>query len=145
VYIKKGDIVVVTSGKDKGKKGKILRSLPDQNKVVLEGINKAKKHQKPSRAIPQGGILQIEAPISASNVMYVCKKCNKPTRLGKKILDNQQKVQNIISRTTKIKIVIQKLVECSGLAHPGSYSSWKHHQRHSEDDGNNTGSVHFQG
>ncbi|MGI6421550.1 MAG: 50S ribosomal protein L24 [Syntrophomonadaceae bacterium] len=93
MYIKKGDIVVVTSGKDKGKKGKILRSLPDQNKVVLEGINKAKKHQKPSRAIPQGGILQIEAPISASNVMYVCKKCNKPTRLGKKILDNKEKVR----------------------------------------------------
>jgi large subunit ribosomal protein L24 len=93
VYIKKGDIVVVTSGKDKGKKGKILRSLPDQNKVVLEGINKAKKHQKPSRAIPQGGILQIEAPISASNVMYVCKKCNKPTRLGKQILDNNEKVR----------------------------------------------------
>jgi len=93
VHVKKGDIVVVTSGKDKGKKGKILRSLPDQNKVVIEGINKMKKHQKPSRAIPQGGILQIEAPISTTNVMYLCKKCNKPTRLGMKVLENKEKVR----------------------------------------------------
>ncbi len=93
MHVKKGDIVVVTSGKDKGKKGKVLRSLPDQNKVVLEGINKMKKHQKPSRAIPQGGILQIEAPINVSNVMYLCKKCNKPTRLGTKVLDNNEKVR----------------------------------------------------
>ncbi len=52
-----------------------------------------KKHQKPSRAIPQGGILQIEAPISIANVMYLCKKCNKPTRLGSKVLDNNEKVR----------------------------------------------------
>ncbi len=93
MHVKKGDIVIVTSGKDKGKKGKILSSLPDSNKVVVEGINKVKKHQKPSRAIPQGGILQIEAAINTSNVMYLCKKCNKPSRLGSKVLDNNERVR----------------------------------------------------
>lgn len=93
MHIKKDDIVLVTSGRDKGKKGKVLRAIPAQNKVVLEGINKVKRHQKPSRAIPQGGILQIEAPINASNVMFVCKKCNTPTRLGSKVLDNSKRVR----------------------------------------------------
>lgn len=93
MHIKKDDIVLVISGKDKGKKGKVLRAIPKENKVVLEGINKAKKHQKPSRAIPQGGILQIETPIQASNVMYLCKKCNTPTRVGSKVLEDSKKVR----------------------------------------------------
>jgi len=91
--IKKGDIVLVTTGKDAGKKGKILKVLPEQNKVVVEGINRVKKHQKPNRAIPQGGILKIETPMSASNVMLLCNKCDKPTRIGSKILDNNEKVR----------------------------------------------------
>lgn len=91
--IKKGDIVLVTTGKDAGKKGKILRVLPAANKVVVEGINRVKKHQKPNRAIPQGGILRIETPMNASNVMLLCNKCDKPTRIGSKILDNQEKVR----------------------------------------------------
>jgi len=91
--IKKGDIVLVTTGKDAGKKGKVLRVLPAANKVVVEGINRVKKHQKPNRAIPQGGILRIETPMHASNVMLLCNKCDKPTRIGSKILDNQEKVR----------------------------------------------------
>jgi large subunit ribosomal protein L24 len=91
--IKKGDIVLVTTGKDAGKKGKVLRVLPGQNKVVVEGINRVKKHQKPSRAIPQGGILRIETPMNASNVMLLCNKCDKPTRIGSKVLDNNEKVR----------------------------------------------------
>ncbi|NLX02772.1 MAG: 50S ribosomal protein L24 [Syntrophomonadaceae bacterium] len=91
--IKKGDIVLVTTGKDAGKKGKVLRVLPAANKVVVEGINRVKKHQKPNRAIPQGGILRIETPMNASNVMLLCNKCDKPTRIGSKILDNQEKVR----------------------------------------------------
>lgn len=93
MQIKKGDIVLVTTGKDAGKKGKVLRVLPGANKVVVEGINRVKKHQKPNRAIPQGGILRIETPMHASNVMLLCDKCNKPTRIGSKILDNQEKVR----------------------------------------------------
>jgi len=91
--IKKGDIVLVTTGKDAGKKGKVLRVLPAANKVVVEGINRVKKHQKPNRAIPQGGILRMETPMHASNVMLLCNKCDKPTRIGSKILDNQEKVR----------------------------------------------------
>jgi len=91
--IKKGDIVLVTTGKDAGKKGKVLRVLPGANKIVVEGINRVKKHQKPNRAIPQGGILRIETPMHASNVMLLCNKCDKPTRVGSRILDNQEKVR----------------------------------------------------
>jgi large subunit ribosomal protein L24 len=91
--IKKGDIVLVTTGKDAGKKGKVLKVMPGQNKVVVEGVNRVKKHQRPNRAIPQGGILKIESPMNASNVMLLCNKCDKPTRIGSKILDNNEKVR----------------------------------------------------
>lgn len=91
--IKKGDIVQVISGKDTGKKGKVLRVIPGKNKVIVEGINRVKRHQKPSRAIPQGGILNIESPMNLSNVMLLCNKCNKPSRVGKKVLDNDEKVR----------------------------------------------------
>jgi large subunit ribosomal protein L24 len=91
--IKKGDVVRVIAGKDLGKKGKVLKAIPKENRVVVEGVNRAKKHQRPTRAIPQGGILQVESPLDVSNVMILCTKCNRPTRVGKKILDNQEKVR----------------------------------------------------
>ncbi|MGR6837439.1 50S ribosomal protein L24 [Syntrophomonas erecta] len=93
MHIKKGDIVLVTTGKDAGKKGKVLRVVPKDKRVVVEGVNRVKRHQKPSRAIPQGGILKMEAPLNASNVMVVCGKCNKPTRVGHKLLNNDEKVR----------------------------------------------------
>ena len=91
--IKKGDTVTVIAGKDAGKRGKVLKVVPADSRVVVEGINKAKKHQRPSRSLPQGGILQIESPLHVSNVMLLCNKCNKPTRGAKKVLDNAQKVR----------------------------------------------------
>ncbi|ABI69613.1 50S ribosomal protein L24 [Syntrophomonas wolfei] len=91
--IKKGDSVLVTTGKDAGKKGKVLRVIPDKNRVVIEGVNRVKKHQKPSRSLPQGGILKIETPLNASNVMLVCSRCNKPTRIAHKIMENGEKVR----------------------------------------------------
>jgi large subunit ribosomal protein L24 len=91
--IKKGDTVTVIAGKDSGKKGKVLKVIPANNRVVVEGVNKAKKHQRPSRSLPQGGILQIESPLDASNVMLLCNKCKKPTRGAKKVLDNGQKAR----------------------------------------------------
>ncbi|MGE5421869.1 MAG: 50S ribosomal protein L24 [Ignavibacteriales bacterium] len=91
--IKKGDTVMVVTGKDKGKKGKILKVMPETGRVVIEGVNKVKKHQKPTRAMPQGGILRIEASINASNVMYMCGKCSRPTRVGHKILSSGEKVR----------------------------------------------------
>ncbi|MDD2509603.1 MAG: 50S ribosomal protein L24 [Syntrophomonas sp.] len=91
--IKKGDTVLVTTGKDAGKKGKVLRVIPDKNRVVIEGVNRVKKHQKPSRAIPQGGILKIESPLNATNVMLVCSRCNKPTRIAHKLMENGEKAR----------------------------------------------------
>lgn len=91
--IKKGDTVQIMTGKDAGKKGKVIRAIPDNNKIVIEGANRAKRHSRPTRALPQGGILQIEQPLDVSNVMLVCSKCKKPARVGKKILDNDQKVR----------------------------------------------------
>lgn len=93
MQIKKGDLVLIMAGKDAGKKGKVLRVIPDAHRVVVEGVNKVSKHQRPNRSFPQGGILKIENPLNASNVMLLCGKCNKPTRVGKKILDNQEKVR----------------------------------------------------
>ncbi|MDD2585978.1 MAG: 50S ribosomal protein L24 [Syntrophomonadaceae bacterium] len=93
MHIKKGDLVLIMAGKDAGKKGKVLRVIPDAHRVVVEGVNKVSKHQRPNRSFPQGGILKIENPLNASNVMLLCGKCNKPTRVGKKILDNQEKVR----------------------------------------------------
>lgn len=91
--IKKGDTVMVITGKDTGRKGKVLKVEPEQNRVVVEGINRVKKHQKPNRSLPQGGILKVESPLNASNVMLLCNKCNKPTRVGQSILDNGSKVR----------------------------------------------------
>ncbi|MDO4539900.1 MAG: 50S ribosomal protein L24 [Syntrophomonadaceae bacterium] len=91
--IKKGDTVQIMTGKDAGKKGKVIRAIPADKKIVIEGANRAKRHSRPTRALPQGGILQIEQPLDVSNVMLVCSKCKKPTRTGKKILDNDQKVR----------------------------------------------------
>lgn len=91
--IKKGDTVQVTTGKDTGKKGKVLRVIPKENRVVVEGVNRVKKHQKPTRALPQGGINRIEAPFNLSNVILLCGKCHKPTRVGVKILQNNEKVR----------------------------------------------------
>ncbi len=93
MHIKKGDIVLVLAGKDAGKKGKVLKVFPEKNRVAVEGINRVKKHQRPNRAIPQGGILRIESPMHASNVMLLCGKCNKPTRVGHRTLENGDKVR----------------------------------------------------
>ncbi|MDO5329410.1 MAG: 50S ribosomal protein L24 [Coriobacteriia bacterium] len=80
--IRKDDTVVVMSGKNKGSEGKILRAYPNENKVIVENVNKVKKHMRPTQDNPNGGINEKEAPISASSVMLVCPNCNEPTRVG---------------------------------------------------------------
>ncbi|WLD95304.1 50S ribosomal protein L24 [Alkalihalobacillus sp. AL-G] len=92
MHVKKGDKVQVISGKDKGKQGVILQALPKQNRVIVEGVNVVKKHAKPSQDNPQGGILNIEAPIHASNVMAIDPKSGEPTRVGYKE-ENGKKVR----------------------------------------------------
>lgn len=93
MHVKKGDTVVVISGKDKGKKGKILAAMPKKNRVIVEGVNMLTKHQKPSQQLQQGGIIHQEGPIHVSNVMLYCNKDKAGVRVGYKILDNGEKVR----------------------------------------------------
>ena len=90
--IKKGDVVVVLSGKDKGKQGKVLAAMPADRKVIVEGINVVSRHTKPRKQGEQGGILKKEAPMYACKVQKVCPKCNKPTRPAHKMLADGKKV-----------------------------------------------------
>lgn len=82
LHVRKDDTVIVISGKDKGKKGKVLTALPKENKVIVEGVNMATKHKKPRSQTQPGGIIHQEGAIHASNVMLVCPKCGKPARVG---------------------------------------------------------------
>ena len=85
--IRKDDKVVVISGKDKGKEGKVLIANPKAGKVIVEGVNVATKHQKPRKQGEEGGIIKVETPIYACKVMVVCPKCGKPTRVAHKLVD----------------------------------------------------------
>ena len=82
--LRKGDKVIVIAGRDKGKSGIIQKVIPEQNRVVVEGVNVRKKHQKPTQANPEGSIVEVYAPIDASNVMLEDPKTKKPTRIGHK-------------------------------------------------------------
>lgn len=84
--LKKGDNIIVITGKDKGKKGKIVRVLTQENKVIIEGINMMKKHQRPKTSNEKGSMKNIEMPINASNVMILDPKTGAQTRLGKKMV-----------------------------------------------------------
>jgi large subunit ribosomal protein L24 len=91
--IHKGDEVLVLTGKDKGKKAEVVRAFPVAGKVIVEGVNVAKRHAKPTRATQQGGVIDKFMPIAVSNVALVCKSCNKPTRIGMKFKDDGTKVR----------------------------------------------------
>ena len=85
MHVRSKDQVVVISGKDKGKKGKITAAYPKTGKVVVEGVNMVTKHEKARNAMQPGGIIHKEAPIDASNVMLVCPKCGKAARVSHKV------------------------------------------------------------
>lgn len=91
--VKKGDRVKVLSGKDKGKEGVILRSLPQKERVVVEKVNMIKKAMRPTQQNPQGGISTMEAPIHVSNVMLVCPHCNQATRVNRKRNEEGKKIR----------------------------------------------------
>ena len=99
IKLKKGDTVIVRTGKDKGKTGKVLTTHPTENKVTVEGVNIIKKHVKPNRAHPQGGIIDITKPIWTSKVSIVDPDTRKPSRIGYK-LDQDTKVR-VYKRTGK--------------------------------------------
>jgi large subunit ribosomal protein L24 len=91
--IKKNDTVLVITGKDRGKKGKVRQALPKTNRVIVDGINMMKRHSRTRGQARQAGIIDIEMPFSVSNVMLICNKCDKPTRVGYRVLDDGKKAR----------------------------------------------------
>ena len=92
--IRKNDNVLVTTGKDRGKKGRVIRLVPEKNRLIVEGVNLIKRHTRPNPAKNiKGGVVQREAALHASNVQLVCPECGAHTRVGHKVLDDGRKVR----------------------------------------------------
>lgn len=91
--IRKNDTVLVVTGKDRGKKGKVRLAYPKKERVIIEGVNFIKRHARALRQVRQAGIIEREAAIHVSNVMLLCSKCNHPTRIGFRFLDDGRKVR----------------------------------------------------
>ena len=91
--IRKNDNVLIIAGKDRGKKGKVRKAIPDKGKVIVEGFNMIKRHSKTQGKTRQAGIIELEAPIQVSNVMIICNKCNKPARVGYRALEDGNKAR----------------------------------------------------
>lgn len=92
-HVKKDDMVIITTGKDRGKTGKVLRVLPEKGRVVVESLNMIKRHSRPRPGQTEGGIIEKEAPLDLSNVMVVCASCSEPSRTGLRILEDGNKVR----------------------------------------------------
>jgi large subunit ribosomal protein L24 len=91
--LKKNDLVMVVAGKEKGKTGRILRILTKKDRAIVEKINFVKRHQRPSGQQRQGGIIEKEGPLDLSNLMLVCDSCNRPVRIGRKLLEDGKKAR----------------------------------------------------
>jgi large subunit ribosomal protein L24 len=91
--IRKNDTVLVIAGREKGKRGKVLFVLPARERVVVEHVNMIKRHQRPTQKLRQGGIIEREAPLHVSNVMLVCSKCDKATRVGVRVLADDRRAR----------------------------------------------------
>ncbi len=91
--LKKNDLVMVIAGKEKGKSGRILRLYTKKDRAIVEKINFVKRHQRPSGQQRQGGIIEKEAPICLSNLMLICESCNKPVRVGRKVLEDGKRAR----------------------------------------------------
>ncbi|MFH1088027.1 MAG: 50S ribosomal protein L24 [Chloroflexota bacterium] len=91
--IRKNDNVLVIAGKDRGKKGKVRQALPKKNRVVVEGLNMVKRHSRAKGQARQAGIIELESPIEASNVMLMCSKCSRPVRVGYQLTEDGRKIR----------------------------------------------------
>ena len=91
--VRKGDTVLVISGRDRGKKGKVLRAMPENTRVIVEGVNMIKRHLKARPPARQAGVVEREAPIHISDVMLLCPKCSKPARIGFRFLEDGKEVR----------------------------------------------------
>ena len=93
-HVRRGDTVGVIAGRERGKRGKVLRVLSDKNRVLVEHVNMIKKHQRPTQKLRQGGIIEREGALALSNVLVVCARCDKPSRTGIKVLSDGRKVRS---------------------------------------------------
>jgi large subunit ribosomal protein L24 len=94
VHVRRGDTVGVIAGREKGKRGKVLRVLTGKGRVLVEHVNMVKKHQRPTQKLRQGGIIEREGALALSNVLVVCARCDKPSRTGMKRLSDGRKVRS---------------------------------------------------
>lgn len=108
VHVKNGDTVMILSGKDRGKKGKVLKVDPNKGMVLVEGINMSTKHKKPKTRYEQGGILHQESPVNSSKAMLICNRCGEPTKVGKSISDNGDKSRVCKKCDEIIDVVFEK-------------------------------------
>jgi large subunit ribosomal protein L24 len=93
VHVRRGDTVAVIAGRERGKRGKVLRVLPVEGRVLVEKVNMIKKHQRPTQKLRQGGIIEREGSLALSNVLLVCGRCDRPSRAGTKILTDGRKIR----------------------------------------------------
>ncbi len=93
IHVRRGDLVGIITGRERGKRGKVLRVLTDKNRVVVEHVNMVKKHQRPTQKLRQGGIIEREGPLALSNVLPICGRCDKPARTGTNVLGDGRKVR----------------------------------------------------
>jgi large subunit ribosomal protein L24 len=93
IHVRRGDTVGVITGRERGKRGKVLRILTAKGRVLVEHVNMIKKHQRPTQKLRQGGIIEREGPLALSNVLVICGRCDKPSRTGVKVLADQRKVR----------------------------------------------------
>lgn len=91
MHIKKDDLVQIVSGNDRGKQGRVLKVFPEENRIIVEGVNFIKRHTRPNQKLPQGGIIEREGSIHASNAMVICPKCNQLTTTGMKPVVDETK------------------------------------------------------
>jgi len=92
-HVRKGDTVAVIAGRERGKRGRVLRVFPEGGRVLVEKVNLIKKHQRPTQKLRQGGIIERESPLALSNVLLVCGRCDKPARTGIKTLADGRKIR----------------------------------------------------
>ena len=93
VHVRRGDTVAIIAGRERGKRGKVLRVLHAEGRVLVEKINMIKKHQRPTQKLRQGGIIERENPLALSNVLLVCSRCDGPVRTGVQVLGNGRKLR----------------------------------------------------
>jgi large subunit ribosomal protein L24 len=92
-HIHRGDTVAIIAGRERGKRGKVLRVLPEQGRVLVEKVNMVKRHQRPTQRLRQGGIIEREGPLALANVLLVCGRCDRPVRTGISVLADGRKIR----------------------------------------------------